>query len=69
MSSNEPLARRPVADTYHVAPAGALDADFDVRWAAWVTRGRAHEDVVRRTLGMFAGVLAISAAILYAFLR
>ena len=69
MSSNEPIVRVPVADTYHVAPAVALDADFDARWVAWVARGHVHEEIVRRKLGMFAGVLAIAAAILYAFLR
>jgi hypothetical protein len=69
MSSNEPLARLPVAGTYHVAPAVALDADFDARWAAWVARGQAHEEIVRRKLGIVAGALAIAAAILYAFLR
>ena len=67
MSSNEPLARFPVAeaDTYQVAPAVALEADFDFRWAAWVARGHAHQEVVRRKLGIFAGVLVIAAAILY----
>jgi hypothetical protein len=65
MSSNEPLARLPVDDTYHVAPAVALDADFEARWAAWVARGHAHEEIVRRKLGIFAAVLVIAAAILY----
>ena len=68
MSSNDPLSRLPVADTYHVAPAVALEANFDARWAAWVARGHAHERLVQRKLGMLAGVLAIAAAILYAFL-
>jgi hypothetical protein len=67
--SNEPFARRPVADTYQIAPAIALDADFDARWAAWVARGHAHEEIVRRKIGMFAGVLGVAAALLYAFLR
>jgi hypothetical protein len=65
MSNNEPLARLPVADTDHVAPAVVLDADFDARWAAWVARGHAHEEIVRRKLRIFAGVLVIAAAILY----
>jgi hypothetical protein len=64
MSSGEPLVRLPVAGAYPVAATVALDADFDARWAAWVARGRAHEDIVRRKLGTVAGVLAIAAAML-----
>jgi hypothetical protein len=46
----------------------ALDADFDARWAAWVARGRAHEQLVRNKLVVLAGVLAMAAAIAYIFL-
>ena len=69
MSSNEPVARLPVTDTYRVAPTVARDADYHDRWTAWVARGHAHEEIVRRKLAVFAGVLAISAGILYVFLR
>jgi hypothetical protein len=65
VSSNEPLVPLPVGGTYQVAPAVALDADFDARWAAWVARGRAHEAIARRKFSILAGVLAIAAAILY----
>ena len=68
MSSNEPLGRLPVAHTYPVAPNVPLDADSDARWAAWVARGHAHDEIVRRRLGMVAVLLAIAAAILFAFL-
>lgn len=64
-----PLAPLPVAETFHAAPAVPLDADFDARWAAWVTRGRAHEQHVRRKLVVVAGVLATAVAIVYAFMR
>ena len=47
-------------------------ADFEVRWAAWRTRGVAHERAVRRTLvlvGSLAGILATAVAIAYTLLR
>ncbi len=68
MSSIQSLSPLPVADTYHAA-AVPLDADFDARWAAWVTRGRAHERLVRRKLVVLAGVLATGTAIVYAFMH
>jgi hypothetical protein len=56
----------------HSAVALAPDAGFDRRWAAWRTRGVAHERAVRRKLtliGGFAGVLAMVIAIAYTLLR
>jgi hypothetical protein len=50
----------------------APDADFDARWAAWRTRGLAHERAVRRKLTLVAGVAGIVAtgvAIAYTLLR
>jgi hypothetical protein len=47
----------------------APDADFDMRWAAWAARGRAHEQRVRNRLVVFGGVLTVGGAIVYAFLR
>jgi hypothetical protein len=47
----------------------APDADFDARWAAWLARGRAHEQRGRRRLVIWAGALTIGAAVAYAFLR
>jgi hypothetical protein len=45
------------------------DADFDIRWSAWVARGRAHELYVRRRFLISLPVLAIAAAIAFAFFR
>ena len=39
------------------------DADFDVRWAAWVARGRLHDERVRRRFQVWLPVIAIGAAI------
>jgi hypothetical protein len=69
MVSSEPLTQLPVSTVYHVASAVALDADFDARWAAWVARGRVHEQRVRRRFVTWVSVLAMAAAIVYAFLR
>lgn len=69
MVSNEPLARLPVSAASHGAPAVALDADFENRWAAWVERGRIHEQRARHKFMVSAAVLALGAAIVYAFLR
>ena len=56
----------------HSAVAIAPDADFEARWAAWRTRGLAHERAVRRTLTLAAGVAGIvvtAVAITYTLLR
>ena len=47
----------------------AVDADFDARWAAWVARGRVHDQHVRRKFIVWASVFAMGAAIVYAFFR
>jgi hypothetical protein len=67
MVSHEPSVRFPLSTTGHAAPA-VIDADFDTRWAAWVSRGRVHDERVRRNLFVWAGVLATGAAIVVAFL-
>jgi hypothetical protein len=69
MASREPLIQLPVSVVNHVVSAVALDADFDTRWAAWVERGRVHEQRVRRTLVTWVSVLAVGSAIIYAFFR
>src|SRR5688572_24901644 len=54
------------------AVAIAPDADLDARWAAWRTRGVAHERAVRRKLTRFAAVagsVAAAVAIAYSLLR
>jgi hypothetical protein len=69
ISSSEALTQLPVSAAYHAAPPVAPDADFDTRWAAWLERGRVHEQRVRRRFVVWAGVLSMAAAILYALLR
>ncbi len=69
MVSNQPSVQFPVSADDRTAAAVALDTDFDTRWAAWVKRGRIHEQRVRRTFVMWAAALAVGAATAYAFLR
>ena len=66
---NEPVAPLAVSVADHVATATALGADFDIRWAAWVAQGRVHDQRMRRRLVVSASVLAMGAALVYAFLR
>lgn len=55
---------------FTVSPAAvAPAADLDIRWAAWRRRGRAQEQRIRRRFTVWAGVLTLAAAIVYAFLR
>jgi hypothetical protein len=68
MVSHEPSVRFPISIAAdHAAPA-VIDLDFDARWATWVSRGRVHDERVRRNLFVWAGVLATGAAVVYAFL-
>jgi hypothetical protein len=69
MVMSEPLTELPAGAGFHAAPLVVVDRDFDTRWNAWVARGRVHEQRVRRRFVVSAGVLAVGAAILYAFLR
>ena len=45
----------------------AIEDGFDVRWAAWIERGRIHDERVRQRFTVFAAVLAIGASIFWAF--
>ena len=72
MVPNESATAVPVRTEGYSAVAMARDADFEARWAAWRTRGLAHERAVRRKLTLVAGVAAIVAtavAIAYTLLR
>ena len=72
MIPNEATAAIPVSTGEHSAVAIAPDTDFEVRWAAWRTRGVAHERAVRRKLilvGSLAGILATAVAIAYTLLN
>ena len=42
------------------------DADFETRWAAWVVRGRAHDQRVRRRFLVWIPIIAVAAAIAFA---
>jgi len=66
MDNTQLLTPLPVS---HTVPVGAADADFETRWAAWVERGRVHDQRVRRRFAVWAGVLMMGAAIVYAFLK
>jgi hypothetical protein len=68
MDNTDLLTPVPVGAAYHPVPAAAPD-DFDTRWAAWLERGRVHELRVRRRFVVWAGVIAMGAAVLYALLR
>ena len=67
MAGNEPPVQLPVSAAAHAIPAVAADANFDIRWAAWISRGRVHERQVRRRLVVGAVALAIGVVILYQF--
>ena len=68
MIRTELTAPIPVSIGGYSAVAIAPDTDFEVRWAAWRTRGVAHERAVRRTLilvASLAGTLTTAVAIAY----
>ena len=72
MVPNESTVGVAVSTGGHAAIAIAPDADFEARWAAWRTRGLAHERAVRRKLALVAGVAGIvgtAVAIAYTLLR
>ena len=65
MSEPVLIAPVPVAADSVSAERVRLAADFDLRWAAWQTRGRMHDRLVRRRLLIAAPVVAVAAAIAY----
>ena len=67
MVTNEPVTELRSTVTFPGAPLVAGDADFATRWAAWVARGHVHERRVRRRFVSAAGVIAMGAAIAFAF--
>jgi hypothetical protein len=69
MVNNELSVQFPASAPGGAAAAVALDTDFDTRWAAWVERGRIHDQRVRRRVIRWAGLLAVGAAIVSAFVR
>jgi len=69
MDVREIVAPIPVSGESPAARAVARDGNFDARWAAWLERGHTHEQHVRRRFVIWASVLSMGAAIVYAFLR
>ena len=67
MSSADVLTPTPVETPS--SPAKAPDADFEIRWAAWIARGRVHEQRVRRRFLIGVPLIATGAAIAFALLR
>ena len=72
MTHNESTAPIPASTVGYSAVAVAPNTDFEVHWAAWRTRGGAHDRAVRRKLilvATLAGTLATAAAIAYTLLH
>jgi hypothetical protein len=69
MITKEAISQLPISSAGNTTTAVAVDPDFDVRWAAWIARGRVRERQTRRKLIVWAAVLAMAAAIVYLFLR
>ena len=69
MVSNEPSVQFSDGAPDRVAADFALGADFDTRWAAWVRRGRIHDQRVRRRVIRWAWLIAVGATIVFAFVR
>ena len=63
------LAQLPVAAVSPTPHAVVPEVDFDTRWAAWVERGRVHEQRVRRRFLIWVPVIGIGAAVAFALLR
>jgi hypothetical protein len=69
MAVSQSLAQIPSSAADHPFASNAPDTDFDARRAAWIARGRVHEQLVRRRFVVWARVVTTGAAIVYAFLR
>jgi hypothetical protein len=68
MVRSDTLTWFPIDPASHAAPLTTLEADFEKRWTAWITRGRVHEQSVRRRFVVGAAALLMG-AITYAFVR
>jgi hypothetical protein len=60
---------RPTFTRPSAGPAVVRDTELDIRWAAWVARGRVHEQRVRRRFLIWAPVIAVAGAIALVLLR
>jgi hypothetical protein len=69
MARNEPVAESPVDTGYTPGAPVALDAEFELRSAAWHARGVGRERAVRCKFLILVPALAIAPAIAYALWR
>jgi len=68
MVGSETHPQQPVVAAMHVASDAVPDAGFEARWAAWIARGRAHEQRVRRRFVTWLSIAVVGTAIVYGFL-
>jgi hypothetical protein len=69
MSGKNRSSQFPVSAADQTGPVAKPDADFDARSTSWVERGRARQRRATARLAIVAGVLAVSAAVVYALFR
>jgi len=69
MVGSETRPQQPVVAPMHAASDAVPDAGFEARWAAWIARGRAHEQRVRRRFVTWLSIAAVGTAIVYGILR
>jgi hypothetical protein len=69
MSGNKRPARFPVSAEFQTGPVVEPDADYDARSTSWEPRARPREQSASTTLAIVAGVLAVSAAIVYILVK
>jgi hypothetical protein len=69
MSGNKRSARFPVSAAFQTGPVIAPDADYDARSTTWEPRSGPREPSASKTLVIVAGVLAVSAAIVYLLVK
>jgi len=66
MAISQSLSQLPFSSADYPPASIASDPDFDARWAAWIARGRVHEQHARRRFIVWGGVFATGVAIVYA---
>jgi hypothetical protein len=69
MSGNKRSDRFPVSAAFQAGPVVEPDADYDARSTTWEPRDRPREQSATMTLAIVAGVVAVSAAIVYMFVK
>jgi hypothetical protein len=59
----------PLPVSANSAQLAVTDTDFDTRWAAWMARGRVHDQRVQRRVLILCSAIAIGTAIALALFR